>query len=90
MLHDSFGNPIIVDGKFVYSRELTYSVSGKTDGQNIPIKTVIVQDHSHGHSYSGGIGDQPSHFNVRPETNLQTGKVSGTKDHYYFSYRNKK
>ncbi|GFI05134.1 hypothetical protein IMSAGC005_03988 [Lachnospiraceae bacterium] len=90
MLRDEYGNPIVKDGNIVYSRELTYSVSGRTDGQGNPIEHVIIQDHSEGHSYSNGVGNQTSHFNVRPETNTNTGSVSGMKDHYYFDYRNKK
>lgn len=87
---DEHKKPIVVNGEFVYSRELTYSVSGKTDAGGNPIKQVIIQDHSYGHSYSDGIGNQSSHFNVRPDNNPKTGDVSGTKEHYYFTYRNKK
>ncbi|WP_243002716.1 RHS repeat-associated core domain-containing protein, partial [Lachnotalea glycerini] len=87
---DEHKKPIVVNGEFVYSRELTYSVSGKTDAGGNPIKQVIIQDHSYGHSYSDGIGNQSSHFNVRPDNNPKTGGVNGTKEHYYFTYRNKK
>ncbi|WP_010074882.1 HNH/endonuclease VII fold putative polymorphic toxin [Clostridium cellulovorans] len=38
--------------------------------------------------YKSGIGNQPSQFNVRPSTNTKNGKVSGTKERYYFDYRN--
>jgi len=37
MLRDEYGNPIVENGNFVYSRELTYSVVGKNDGQGNPI-----------------------------------------------------
>ena len=74
----------------VKTRELTYSVTDKLDGGKRPVNQVVIQDHSYGHSYANEIGNQPFHFNVRPITNTQTGTVSGTKKHYYFSYRNKK
>ena len=48
------------------------------------IDYVVVQDHSYGHTYTNGVGNQSSHFNVRPITNTQNGKVSGMKGHYYF------
>ncbi|MBU9218008.1 hypothetical protein KTD55_28490 [Burkholderia gladioli] len=52
---------------------------------------MIIQDHSAGHVFGeGGIGDQPSHHNVRPEDNTRTGKIQGMDDHYYFDCRNKK
>ncbi len=89
-LRDEYGNPIVENGDFVYSRELTYSVTGKTDAQGNSIQQVVIQDHSYGHLYSDGVGNQSSHFNVRPDTNTNTGRVSGMKDHYYFNYRNKK
>ncbi|WP_374727078.1 HNH/endonuclease VII fold putative polymorphic toxin [Paraburkholderia caribensis] len=46
---------------------------------------------SAGHYYGqGGVGDQPSHHNVRPEDDERTGKVDGMDDHYYFKCRNRK
>lgn len=64
------------------TRESTYEIGGKT---------VIIQDHSFGHDFGeGGIGNQPSHHNVRPPENTRTGKVDGMEDHYYFDMRNKK
>ena len=87
-LCDEYGNPIVDNGDFIYSRELIYSVTGKTDAQGNPIHQVVIQDHSYGHFYSSGSGNQLSHLNVRPDTN--TGRVSGMKDHYYFKYRNRK
>lgn len=69
------------------SRELTYDVHGlglrNSRGQSI--NTIIIQDHSYGHKYPGGIGNQSSHFNVRPETNVRNGGVMGIQDHYYFT-----
>ncbi|MEX3970510.1 HNH/endonuclease VII fold putative polymorphic toxin [Paraburkholderia caribensis] len=59
----------------------------------IPIngQNVVIQDHSAGHYYGqGGVGDQPSHHNVRPEDDERTGKVDGMDDHYYFKCRNRK
>ena len=73
-LKDAKNNRIIKNGKELQSRELQY---------NIGNKKVIVQDHSAGHNF-GGVGNQPSHFNVRPITNTKTGKVKGTQEHYYF------
>ncbi|SFB47380.1 HNH/endonuclease VII fold putative polymorphic toxin, partial [Clostridium frigidicarnis] len=78
------------NNNFVETRELTYSVQGKFDVQGNPIDKVVIQDHSYGHYYNSGIGNQPSHFNVRPSTNTKNGAVQGMKDHYYFNYRNKK
>ncbi|KWF78107.1 hypothetical protein WL93_25635 [Burkholderia diffusa] len=82
-LTDSSGNWFIGDNvEPVMARELTYQVGGKN---------VVIQDHSAGHIFGeGGIGDQPSHHNVRPEENTRTGKIRGMDDHYYFDCRNKK
>ncbi|MDF3092962.1 type IV secretion protein Rhs [Burkholderia anthina] len=82
-LTDSSGNWLLGDNnKPVMTRELTYQVGGKN---------VVIQDHSAGHVFGeGGIGDQPSHHNVRPEENTRTGKIQGMDDHYYFDCRNKK
>ncbi|GAE90889.1 HNH/endonuclease VII fold putative polymorphic toxin [Acetivibrio straminisolvens] len=90
-LVDENGNMILGQNKnFVYSRELTYSVNGKFDAQGNPISSVVIQDHSYGHTYSSGTGNQPLHFNVRPSTNPKNDKVLGIKEHYYFNYRNRK
>ncbi|RDU23583.1 HNH/endonuclease VII fold putative polymorphic toxin [Anaerosacchariphilus polymeriproducens] len=78
------------NNNFVETRELTYSVQGKFDVQGNPIDKVVIQDHSYGHYYNSGIGNQTSHFNVRPSTNTKNGAVQGMKDHYYFNYRNRK
>jgi RHS repeat-associated protein len=78
------------NNSFVETRELTYSVQGKFDVQGNPIDKVVIQDHSYGHYYDSGIGNQPSHFNVRPPTNTKNGAVQGMNDHYYFNYRNRK
>jgi toxin YqcG len=57
-------------------------------------KKVVIQDHSTGHQYPGGVGNQGSHHNVRPTdpkgNPIRNGKVGGAKDHYYFDYRNRK
>lgn len=46
---------------------------------------LIIQDHSAGHHFGqGGVGDQGSHFNVRPIGNPRTGSVDGTLDHYSY------
>ncbi|WP_082143259.1 HNH/endonuclease VII fold putative polymorphic toxin [Pseudomonas fildesensis] len=51
---------------------------------------VLIQDHSAGHKYgrADGIGDQTTHFNLRPIEQPRNGKVIGTQAHYFF--RNKK
>lgn len=76
--------PVIYDGHIVMAREMHYKVSGKLDGAGNPIDYVVIQDHSYGHYYESGIGNQPSHFNVRPNTSVNTGSVQGTQDHYYY------
>ena len=80
------GDPVIENDKIIYSREMTYDVKGKgvKNERNEIIDYVVVQDHSYGHRYKNGVGNQTSHFNVRPITNTKNGKVSGTKRHYYF------
>lgn len=85
ILRDEFDMPVINKGKIVYSREMTYKVNGKFDGANKPITHVVIQDHSYGHKYESGIGNQTSHFTVRPITKTKNGKVKGTEEHYYFN-----
>ena len=82
-LTDSNGNRILNTNKQpIMTRELIYEVDGKK---------VVIQDHSAGHDFGqGGIGNQPSHHNVRPIENTRTGKIEGMDDHYYFDYRNSK
>nr|WP_163504086.1 DUF637 domain-containing protein [Halomonas socia] len=65
---DSSGRPIM-------TREYMYT---RPDGTR-----VIIQDHSAGHQFGqGGVGDQGTHFNVRPPENPRTGYVPGTRKHY--------
>ncbi|WP_199880829.1 HNH/endonuclease VII fold putative polymorphic toxin, partial [Pluralibacter gergoviae] len=64
------------NGKQVWTREYQFT---KQDGSK-----VIIQDHSAGHSYPNGVGNQGSHLNVRPIDNIRTGSVPGTLDHYEF------
>ncbi|HAT7515580.1 TPA: DUF4150 domain-containing protein [Kluyvera ascorbata] len=74
---DSRKNPIFdSNGNQVWTREYQFT---RADGTKI-----IIQDHSAGHSYPGGIGNQGSHLNVRPIENTRTGSVPGTFDHYEF------
>jgi hypothetical protein len=82
-LTDASGKRILDSNKQpIMTRELTYDVNGEK---------IVIQDHSAGHEFGqGGIGDQPSHFNVRPAENTRNGKVDGMNDHYYFYYRNNK
>ena len=90
-LRDETGNPILDESKnIVYSRQLTYSVENQFDAGGRPITEVIIQDHSYGHEYSSGIGNQGPHYNVRPGINTKNGKVQGLREHYYFDYRNRK
>lgn len=64
------------------TRELTYRVNGKD---------FVIQDHSAGHNYGAeGVGDQPSHHNVRSASDTRTGAVEGMDDYYYFGCRNNK
>ncbi|WP_027585749.1 HNH/endonuclease VII fold putative polymorphic toxin, partial [Prolixibacter bellariivorans] len=58
------------DGKPVMTTEYTHTT---TDGNK-----VVIQDHSAGHT----IGNVGPHYNVRPESNTRTGKVSGARTHY--------
>ena len=77
-LTDMNGKSILgSDGKPIMTREYTYT---RADGSK-----VVIQDHSAGHKFGqGGIGDQGSHFNVRPIENTRTGSVPGTLGHYPF------
>ncbi len=65
------------NGKPTTTREYTFT---NPDG-----KKVVVQDHSAGHQYPNSVGNQGSHFNVRPPENIRTGKIPGTKEHYPFN-----
>ena len=74
---DSRKNPIIdSNGNQVWTREYQFT---KTDESKI-----VIQDHSAGHSYPNGIGDQGRHLNIRPIENTLTGSVPDTLDHYEF------
>lgn len=74
---DSRKNPIFDNnGKQVWTREYQFT---KADGSKI-----IIQDHSAGHSYPNGVGNQGSHLNIRPIENIRTGSVPGTLEHYEF------
>ncbi len=64
------------NGRPIMTREYTYT---RADGSK-----VIIQDHSAGHVFEGGVGNQSGHFNARPPENTRTGKVPGTKGHYPF------
>lgn len=70
-LLDEFGKPIL-------TREYQFT---RADSSHI-----IIQDHSAGHRFfaPGNIGDQKAHLNSRPISNRRTGKLPGTKDHFYF------
>ena len=49
----------------------------------------MIQDHSAGHHYSDGKGEQCPHYNVRPIENTRTGSVANTQDHYSFPSKKK-
>ncbi len=73
---DRNGKTILDDSNNpIYSREYNFK---NNNGDNI-----VIQDHSAGHDF-GGVGDQGSHFNVRPAENTRTGKVPNTESHYDF------
>jgi len=73
------GSQVMQGNKPVNTREYHYT---KQDG-----KKIVIQDHSAGHQYPGGVGNQGPHFNVRPGDNTRTGNVAGTKDHYTFKVK---
>ncbi|WP_208642853.1 HNH/endonuclease VII fold putative polymorphic toxin [Rahnella woolbedingensis] len=74
---DSNNNPIFdSNGNQIWTREYQYT---KPDGSKI-----IIEDHSAGHSYPDGIGNQGAHVNVRPSDNTRSGSVPGTSGHYNF------
>lgn len=79
---DKFGRPVLDDaGRRIITREYTYV---RPDGSK-----VVIQDHGAGHQFGeGGVGDQGSHFNVRPQGPdggaSRNGHVPGTADHYPF------
>uniref|UniRef100_A0A923FR92 RHS domain-containing protein n=4 Tax=Pseudomonas marvdashtae TaxID=2745500 RepID=A0A923FR92_9PSED len=66
------------EGKPILARE--YQFTRPDDSK------VIIQDHSAGHQFKqpNNRGDQKAHFNLRPIENRRTGKISNTKEHYYF------
>ncbi|GAA3581065.1 hypothetical protein GCM10023078_06190 [Gibbsiella greigii] len=65
-----------VNGNKIWTTEYQFT---KADGSEI-----IIQDHSVGHFYPNGVGNQGAHLNVRPIENIRTGSVPGTLDHYSF------
>lgn len=64
------------NGNQVWTREYLFT---KED-----VPKIILQDHSAGDSYPGGVGNQDPHLNVRPISNTSTGSVPGTLGHYEF------
>lgn len=74
---DRNGSDILNDqGKPIWTREYQYT---RNDGSK-----VIIQDHSAGHKFLDGVGNQGSHFNIRPIKNTRTGKLDGTLEHYNY------
>jgi RHS repeat-associated protein len=51
---------------------------------------VLIQDHSAGHKYgrADGIGDQTTHFNLRPIEQPRNGKLIDAEAHYFFRKKN--
>lgn len=76
-LGDGYGNRVIGDnGLPVQTREYHF--------KNNKGESIIIQEHSHGHTKATtGHGADP-HFNVRPYDNPSTGNVSNTHGHYNF------
>lgn len=64
------------NGKPIWTKEYSFT---RQDGSR-----TVIQDHSAGHKYAKGIGNQGPHINVRPSTNTRTGSVPGTLDHYSY------
>jgi HNH/Endo VII superfamily nuclease toxins len=64
-------------GMPIQTREYIYT---REDGTKI-----VIQDHSAGHQFGeGGVGDQGSHFNVRPSDDTRNGSIPGAQEHYPF------
>ena len=66
------------DGKTILTREYEFTRENGSE--------IVIQDHSVVHKFGApeGRGDQGPHFNLRPIGNTRTGKIAGTRDHYYF------
>ncbi|KHD27853.1 hypothetical protein LH67_15035 [Xenorhabdus nematophila] len=64
------------NGKPIWTKEYQFTKANGTK--------VIIQDHSAGHYYPNGVGNQGPHLNVRPIDNIRTGSIPGTLDHYSF------
>ncbi|MEX5630888.1 RHS repeat-associated core domain-containing protein, partial [Pseudomonas marginalis] len=47
---------------------------------------ILIQDHSAGHKFgrADGVGDQTTHFNLRPIEQPRNGRVIGAEAHYFF------
>ena len=63
-------------GKLIWTREDQYT---RHDGSK-----VIVEDHSAGHKFLYGVGNQGSHFDIRSIENTRTGKLAGRPEHYNY------
>ena len=73
---DYAGGHTLLDknGNVQYSREYHF-VNNRGE-------ETVIQDHSFGHTFDDGVGNQGSHFNVRPADDVRNGSVKGTKPHY--------
>lgn len=69
---------VLIPGKPIKTRVYQYT---RADGSK-----VLIQDHSAGHNFGAQnrVGDQDSHFNLRPFDTPRTGKFPETKDYYPF------
>ena len=47
-------------------------------------ESIVIQEHSHGHTKATKNHGSEPHFNVRPANNTNTGSVEGTHGHYNF------
>ena len=77
LLDDGYGNKVL-DSNYqpIQVREYFYEIPGR--------ETIVIQEHSLGHTKAEINKGREPHFNVRPESNTNTGSVSGTYGHYNF------
>jgi len=75
-LEDGYGNLVMKNGQPVTFREYHF--------KNNKGETVVIQEHSLGHTKATPQHGADPHFNVRPIDNTRTGSVPGTHGHYNF------
>ena len=76
-LEDGYNNKVL-DKNFqpVQSREYIYTNNRR--------EKIVIQEHHLGHTKATTKKGKEPHFNVRPESNTNTGSVKGTHGHYNF------